>query len=237
MKRFASVFFLILTFSLLAGPSKASGFSINNLDSVLFDLSQAVYSSNRVEFPVYFNSDDTINAVDFAFRFNQSNLTLDTIINISSGLQSTYFLNPGDSVLRFSSYNLSRIPNLTDVAIVRFLINTGSISITDFYDFDVFLNGFRCSWRVFDGTNDIAITNNTHLYSVYPVPATSRINLFSSIPSAYMLTDNQGRLLFRGDLTRGNVEVLEISRLDAGVYFVSFLNTLPTQTRRILVID
>ncbi|MFM8432482.1 MAG: hypothetical protein ACKOA1_06785 [Bacteroidota bacterium] len=229
-----SLFFWFLT---VGGHSKASPAVINNLDSVLFDLSQAAYSSNTVEFPVYFNSDDTINAVDFALRFNQANLTLDTILNLSSGLQSTYFLNPGDSILRFSSYNLSVIPNLSNVALVRFFINTSVISISDLYDFDVFLNGFRCSWRVFDATNDIHENVRRELFSVFPIPADNMVFLRGQTDATYRITDCKGSVIKEGGIEKDMSLVLDVSDFPNGTYQVSFMSICGLQNKRIIILD
>lgn len=237
MKRFASTYVLILTFSLTSVRNNAFGVSINNLDSVLFDLSQAVYASNRVEFPVYFNSDDTINAVDFAFRYNQSNLILDTIIDISTGLQSTYFLNPGDSVLRFSSYNLNTIPNLTNVALVRFVLNSGAISISDLFDFDVFLNGFRCSYRIFDGTNLVETIDRSAQFSVFPVPTGNRLNLLSPTSGNFVMTDLQGRIVSEGLLDGGITLFLDASEFLPGTYSLSFYDSSTYIMKRILILE
>ena len=68
-------------------------FNINNLDSVVFDISQAVMAGNQVAFPVYIQTDDTINSVDFSFQFDEVNFSLDTIINLTTYLMPTYNIN------------------------------------------------------------------------------------------------------------------------------------------------
>ncbi|MFM9026726.1 MAG: T9SS type A sorting domain-containing protein [Bacteroidota bacterium] len=227
-----SLFFWFLT---VGGHSKASPAVINNLDSVLFDLSQAAYSSNTVEFPVYFNSDDTINAVDFALRFNQANLTLDTLIDLSVGLQSTYFLNPGDSVLRFSSYNLSVIPNLTNVVLVRMFISSSSIAISDLYDFDAFLNGFRCSWRVFDGTNSVSDELQHQLFTVHPTPADGILHIESSSSGNYEILDMAGRIEVQGLIGAHESRIQDVSTLKTGIHTVRFHSSKRTYSRKILI--
>ena len=56
---------------------------IDNLDTVVFDLSQAIIVSNKVSFPVYVLSDETINSLDFSFMYNQNNLLFDSIYSHS----------------------------------------------------------------------------------------------------------------------------------------------------------
>ena len=63
--------FLALNVSALRANEPLPGITvINQLDSVIFDLSQSVCASGQVTFPVYFKSDDPIYAVDFSLKFN-----------------------------------------------------------------------------------------------------------------------------------------------------------------------
>src|SRR5690349_12324037 len=76
--------------------------TIDMLDTVVFDISQSSMAGNQVSFPVYIITDDTINSLDFSLVFNETNFSLDTIINLTTYLQPVYNLTMG--TLYFTSY-------------------------------------------------------------------------------------------------------------------------------------
>ena len=82
---------------------------INNLDTVVFDLAQQTNTTSTVMFPVYFLSDDTVNALDFSFKFDMSKFSYDTIFNHTNYLTAVFY-QAADSVLRLTSYSLQNQP-------------------------------------------------------------------------------------------------------------------------------
>ena len=106
--------------------------TIDALDTVVFDLSQAVINGNNVEFPVSIISDDTINSLDFSLKYNQINLSYDTIIDLTTYLQSFAFYNNNDSTLRFTSYCFQAISHDTSLVSIHFNMLSAQIANADF---------------------------------------------------------------------------------------------------------
>ncbi len=123
--------------------------NINAADSVIFDLSRAVLTANYVDVPVLFRSNDIINAVDFAFKFNELNLTYDSVINYTPYLSELASQNQLDRFLRFTSSSLQQIANDSILIAIRFsfTVPCGKINVSDFNTITAYLNGDPCSYK------------------------------------------------------------------------------------------
>src|SRR5262245_55876858 len=76
-------------------------------DTLVFDLSQQTQAGGYVQFPVYFLSNDSIDAVDFNFKYNTGIFTFNSVIDLTSYLQVTFSENiPQDTTVYSSSFNL-----------------------------------------------------------------------------------------------------------------------------------
>jgi hypothetical protein len=140
--------FLMLNFSTLRASGSFPGITvINQLDSVIFDLSQSVCASGQVTFPVYFKSDDPIYAVDFSLKFNPNGFTFSTVNNIQSGLFTSAYYNNSDSTLRFTSYSITPMINNSPLVTLRFNLPSANISLARFDSVYTLLNGDDCSRR------------------------------------------------------------------------------------------
>ncbi len=122
---------------------------INTNDTVVFDLSHAVYTANYVDIPVLLISDDLINALDFSLKFNELNLTYDSIINYKSYLSQYANFNNADRFLRFASYSSHDFDHNSSLVAIRFLFTNpcGVISKSDFNSITAYLNGDPCAFK------------------------------------------------------------------------------------------
>jgi hypothetical protein len=227
VKRFSLRLSLVLAFSFFSNSSFASSKGLLNRlntidlqDTIFFDLSNAVFSAGTVEFPVYFISDDTINALDFAMRFNQANLQYDTIFSLLTGLSANFFLNPADSTLRFTSYNLSQMNNSIHVASLKFNTTLNSISSTDFFNLEAYLNGFPCAYHFIESVSSIG--NIPSISSgFYPNPANSYLVLPHGNLENLALFSIHGQPLKDIPLFRtASSTVISTEKLNSGVYFL-----------------
>ncbi len=161
---------------------------INQFDSVFFDIAQAVINGSSVEFPVYFRSDDVINSLDFAFKYNQTHLEYDTIINLTSYIEPLSYYNPNDSTVRLTSYSFTQpYSNDTPLVIVRFTLLSGQLCSNDLDSVSALLNGDACAYLVSDC-----------LSGLFDAPAEVPMNLFPN-PASDWVTIRTGSVAFLAD--------------------------------------
>lgn len=146
---------------------------IDNLDTVVFDLSKAVITSGYIDFPVSILSDDSVYSLDFAFKFNHANLKYDSIFDLSNYLQSLSFYNPYDSTVRFTSNSFQKYKDDTSLVSVRFEMLAGHISENDFSNVYVYLNGAPCSVKIVNSIIDgfIEKDHKQKKINIYPNPS------------------------------------------------------------------
>ncbi len=197
--------------------------TINNLDTIYFDLSQAVYGIGFVDFPVFFNSDDTIYAVDFAFRYNSSAVEYDSIIPVNTSLSYSQYLNPADSTFRFTSFSLTRIPDNSQVVMIRMNLvgGTGAVLVTDLYAIEAYLNGSTCSYRVIDGATAGINAATTPSISAYPNPTSDLLTVTADQLLTVALRSMNGETIKINDVLAPSGSVtISVADLPAGLYAI-----------------
>ncbi len=211
---------------------------INNLDSIYFDISQAVLNGNVVEFPVSFKSDDIINALDFSFKYNELELEYDTIINLTTYIQHLSYYNANDSTVRFTSYSFTQ-PYTQDTALVlvRFTVLTGQLCSADLTVVDALLNGDACSQKVIEcqaiGISEIEFND---LVTIYPNPVIDYIFIDAPESSVVELIDLNGRIIKKQLVQNSQSNRLSIDGLPTGLYFIKVINDKNSITRKVTVI-
>jgi hypothetical protein len=216
--------------------SKTAG--IDAMDTVFFDLANAVYSTNRVEVPVFIKTDDQVFALDFSTQFDLTKLTYDSLINLTPSLSPLAWYNTSDSTLRMTSFSLNQLNNNTPLVHVRFITSAGqTLSESDFDIKNVLLNGEACSWYIIDPMNTTitefeAEKNATILY---PNPCTGSFNVDLPFPSELSVTSINGQLVYdQVSLERGQHNI-PVDGMQSGVYFVEVVNEYFSVTRKVVV--
>ena len=231
MKKSAAILTLIFAFCQFHAKSQQlqpTPFTIDQFDTVYFDLSAASVAGSTVEFPVYYNSDDQIVALDFNFKYNHNKLDYDTIIKLANYLDVLSFYNTNDSTVRLTSYtNTLFYPNDSLLFKVRFtVLQPGVLCNGDIYAVNSLLNGDICTSGIVDCTS--GLTENAWLKEVtlFPNPTTEFVEL-RGLPmgASYELHDPMGRLIVQSPLDQiGSDQKLNLSQLPAGVYNVFIRN-------------
>ncbi len=117
---------------------------INEFDTVYFDLSQSNISNGYIDIPVYIIAYDTINSLDFAFKYNHANLEYVTIKNLTSYLQGVlYSYNNTDSNIRFTSYSFKNYNSYVSLVLIRFRMLSDKVLHSDLNSMVAYLNGER----------------------------------------------------------------------------------------------
>ncbi|CAN5506817.1 hypothetical protein BH11BAC2_BH11BAC2_18970 [soil metagenome] len=209
--------------------------TVDLLDSVVFDYSQAIVFGDTIEFPVSFLSDDTIYTLDFSFKYNQIELVFDSIINLTSGLQSLYFYNTNDSTIRFTSNSLQQCTNDTAIVKIRFVMLNGQFNPAYVNTIKGYLNGDGCSIKIPNysavGIEDL---NAKDGISIYPNPGRDLINVETSRPSNIQLLDSNGKIVL-SDNTIFEKHSLNTTNISPGFYLLKIESGNFFQIRKIIL--
>ncbi len=251
MKKIITILILSIAGSFIPGTSKGiqgdketspiltdKTETINASDSIVFDLSQAVVFGSTVEFPLFFSSDDTINAVDFSLKYDQSKFVFDTVLNLTFNLQVMSYFNTGDSTLRFTSNSLQAIPNNTPLVKVRFTVLSGQLCTPDISEIITYLNGDLCSSRVINCViNSVSdIENSNDLIQVFPNPATDVINISSKENVNICIRDFTGKeVVSETEVFENKNLVISSESFAQGMYFVRIAGKDFVSIKKVLV--
>lgn len=213
-------------------------YTIDPGDSVVFDISQAVFINNYVEIPVSIISNDAINALDFSFKYNQSNLQFDSIINHTSYVQPFSYYNSTDSTVRFTSYSFQSYSNDTTLISIRFLMVSGNITAADLYALNTFLNGDHCSVKIINPiiTTGIAYNQLDKFVRIFPNPVSEVLRIEVPEHAIAQLYDKWGALvLLQTDLNANEEKQFNIRGIANGLYFLKIVSDHFTITKRVLI--
>lgn len=241
---FMGILFYNSTFAIAGNANQGPGSdhtainAIDAADSVIFELSQSITQLNTIEFPVYFVSDDSINAVDFSLKFDQTMFQFDTITNLISALQVMAYYNTSDSTLRFTSNSLQTIPGNVPIVKVRFTAVSGLMCASDLTDVITYLNGDQCSSGV---ENCVAnsISENSAIEKVmeyYPNPASESIIINAKADFKFVISDVVGKVVFNEtELLKGQSMPVDVIKLSKGIYFIIIKGLGISASRKVIV--
>jgi gliding motility-associated-like protein len=116
-----------------AMPNSVATIDLN--DTIFIDVSNAIVGAGFIDYPVYINSDDPIQSMDFQFFFNDAAFTYNSIINVAGidqilGNVAPDVASGGFNEFRFTSNDLTTVyPNGSVLIYIRF--NTASTEPCD----------------------------------------------------------------------------------------------------------
>lgn len=212
---------------------------INTTDTVVFDLSKALAINNYIEFPVYIVSDDTVYSLDFSLKYDQTVLTYDSIINLTSYLQPFSYYNTMDSTLRFTSYSLQRIQNDTALVSIRFNSLSGQVCSPNLNTLKAYLNGDFCSYKVTNCPPPTAISNssiNDNLVKIYPNPVSEVLHIEMLEKANIQLYDIDGRnLTSQTNIKNSQKQCISTQNIANGIYIVKIYNDSFVTMKKIII--
>ena len=187
-----SIFCCLLAFQINNGLCS----SING-DTLRLDINSSYFSGSYVEIPVTFSSAGSVFAVDMAFRFDANRLIFDDVVNPAPGLQYLFYLNPNDSVWRFTSYDPSGLITGTPICHLRFFSLSNEACAYDFGSQEGYINGDSCNIEIQGcmdnvGFGDVSEGLQIH---VYPNPFTNGLYVESPSDTQIEIFDFHGRLI------------------------------------------
>lgn len=212
--------------------------AINTNDTIVIDLFNQILAGGKVSFPVSIISDDTIYALDFSFKYDETNFNYDTIINISPSLQSNSFYNTADSTVRYTSFSLDSLSKNTDLVTVRLNTFSSYMCDQDIYNIKGFLNGDACSIKLINclsaGINDMKENNNSVI--VYPNPANQILNVEFNKNATFTLLDLNGKLIAGPtEISKDENFQLSTKGFNNGVYFLKLYNDSMLVVKKVVV--
>ena len=191
-------------------------------NKVIFDISKAVVNGNTVDVPVSIISDEPVNALDFAFQFNEDKLSFNTVESKSTDIDGMSHYNSNDKTLRYTADNMNNFDLNKEVVTIRFNIVDGKISEEDIKSTLGILNGKKANVEF---RNSSINTSSNVSTSVYPNPTTGLLNVVVSENSMVQLFDMSGKqVLVQTNVTANEKQEINIDGLSGGVYLLKISN-------------
>ena len=212
---------------------------IDALDTVVFDLSKATLVGNKLSFPVSILSDDTVNALDFSFKYNHAKLIYDSITDLTTYMQPLAFYNSNDSTVRFTSNSFQRYQNDTALLTIHFTVLSGQFAATDLNTPKAYLNGNVCTLSLSNliSTGIHAAKTMATQILVFPNPTTGEFQI-TGLPAAYELSisNEMGELILNEKINQEILNILpESIHLKSGIYFLKVEGKKFSETKKIVV--
>jgi Secretion system C-terminal sorting domain len=227
----------------VAAPNLLKVATIDALDTVVFDLFNSSVAGTKVSFPIRFFSDDTVlYSLDFSFKYNQVKLLFDTIINLKPSIYSNIsFYNPSDSTVRFTSSALgitTYYPDSVPLAIARFTVLSGALTISDLKSVKVFLNGDPCSVKITNystvGVTEVSPIQNSVL--IYPNPTEQVLKIESDENAMAELLDFNGKSIIHSTKILANtIHEMDVTHLAKGIYMMKVFNNHFVKTTKVVI--
>jgi hypothetical protein len=210
---------------------------IDATDTIVIDLSNQTLVGGKVSFPVSIVSDETIYALDFSFKYDETNFDYDTIINLSPLLQSSAYYNTADSTVRYTSFSLDSLSKNTALVTVRLNTFSSYMCNQDINTIKGFLNGDACSIKLINclsaGINDV---NTNDKVKVYPNPATHTLNVESAQNATFVLVDLNGKVIVEPtQVNKDEKFFLNTSAFNNGVYILKLYNDSFISIKKVVV--
>lgn len=210
--------------------------AIDSTDTVYFDLSNATLIGNQLTLPVGIITNQTINSLDFSFKYDHNLLDYDTIINLTTYLQGLAYYNTFDSVVRFTSSSFTAIGVGVNLVNVKFDLLATQINGGNFSEVKGFLNGVKCTAVILNQLS-VGLSDNPEKgsFTIYPNPASSTLTITAPQEEIFSIFDGRGRLLESGiKIEAGEKLQLSLSSFENGVYFLQSQDTRKGVTRFIV---
>ncbi len=202
---------------------------IDSMDLVIFDFDQITIEGNIIQVPVFIESDDVINALDFSMLLNVENIEFESIVDHTGGLQYAAFFNPNDLKIRFTSNSFASYPKQPQkVVSIRFKVLKGIVRLSDFQMIIAYLNGEQSSDDVRLQGEEIFVSNKeivTGELFISPNPAKDILNVAADEDGTMDIYDIQGVPVLRGYvLNAGNLNQVDVQSLPRGTYTVRIVS-------------
>lgn len=213
-------------------------FKIDEKDSVYLKMSEAVLNENMITIPVYIESDDDINALDFSMIFDTEKLAYQSIVDHTGHIQYTDFFNPNDATLRFTSNSFTLYAINKKIISIRFKVTPPCIETKDILSMISYLNGDLCSSKLPEATvcAPSSIEELDTQVDIYPNPASREVNIYTAIDAELTMFTIDGSPVFsEAKLQENETNSIIIANYPSGLYFLRIQSGQKYTFRKLII--
>jgi hypothetical protein len=201
--------------------------------AVVLDLASAVKEGNTFRIPVSFESTESANALDFAVRFNENNVSFSELNNVAVGMEASSFMNEADRTLRFTGFDVANFTVGATVAELVLQSNNETISEKDIIADLALINGMPVDVKFEKSSEAIQSVFNV---SIYPNPSNGAFSVQATENAIVDVYDMNGKQITASQVISSNGKVnIDLNNVEAGVYLVRVQNETFSTTKRIVI--
>jgi hypothetical protein len=211
----------------------ANGLLKSENGAVVLDLASAVKEGNTFRIPVSFESTESANALDFAVRFNENNVSFSELNNVAVGMEASSFMNQADRTLRFTGFDVANFTVGSTVAELVLQSNNETISEKDIIADLALINGKPVDVKFEKSSEAIQSVFNV---SIYPNPSNGAFSVQATENAIVDVYDMNGKQITASQVISSNGKVnIDLNNVEAGVYLVRVQNETFSTTKRIVI--
>lgn len=233
---------MTLLFSQSVATGDPNGFekvlisSVIPIDTVKFGIATGTINGVLMDVPVSISCQDTIYALDFSFRYNAGHVELDSVLNLTTGLQYLYYFNPQDSVFRFTSNRLTPYPCDSPVVVLRFESFNGQLCSYDLDSIITYINGDVCSHTLSGCLISSLPPSPVKSFSAYPNPANNELHITAPPKTSFIMMNDRGQPITEKMLIpeSGELTIFVIS-FPPGLYLLMMQSAEGIAIRKVMV--
>jgi len=211
----------------------ANGLLKSDNGAVVLDLASAVKEGNTFRIPVSFESTESANALDFAVRFNENNVSFSELNNVAVGMEASSFMNEADRTLRFTGFDVANFTVGSTVAELVLQSNNETISEKDIIADLALINGKPVDVKFEKSSEAIQSVFNV---SIYPNPSNGAFSVQATENAIVDVYDMNGKQITASQVISSNGKVnIDLNNVEAGVYLVRVQNETFSTTKRIVI--
>jgi hypothetical protein len=211
----------------------ANGLLKSENGAVVLDLASAVKEGNTFRIPVSFESTESTNALDFAVRFNENNVSFAELNNVALGMEASSFMNEADRTFRFTGFDMANFTVGATVAELVLQSNNETISEKDIIADLALLNGMPVDVKFEKSSEAIQSVFNV---SIYPNPSNGAFSVQATENAIVDVYDMNGKQITVSQVISSNGKVnIDLNNVEAGVYLVRVQNETFSTTKRIVI--
>ena len=200
--------------------------------AVVFDLASTVKEGNTFRIPVSFESTESTNALDFAVRFNENNVSFAELNNVAVGMEANAFMN-ADRTFRFTGFDVANFTVGATVAELVLQSNNETISEKDIIADLALINGMPVDVKFEKSSEAIQSVFNV---SIYPNPSNGAFSVQATENAIVDVYDMNGKQITASQVISSNGKVnIDLNNVEAGVYLVRVQNETFSTTKRIVI--
>jgi hypothetical protein len=211
----------------------ANGILKSEEGAVVLDLASAVKEGNTFRIPVSIESTESANALDFAVRFNENNVSFSELNNVAVGMEANAFMNETDRTFRFTGFDVANFKVGSTVAELVLQSNNETISEKDIIADLALINGKPVDVKFEKSSEAIQSVFNV---SIYPNPSNGVFSVQATENAIVDVYDMNGKQITASQVISSNGKVnIDLNNVEAGVYLVRVQNETFSTTKRIVI--